>query len=155
MTQYFRPTGCRWGVVAVAWALALALVWGCAAGGYGRIATDNEVTAMFRSNRVPEHFKYYFNGSSNAPYAIIGMDPAYPYQLKFWDPVMPNGDDFAGKVRAMYHPVLLFQPDKATGAWIINGEGKKVGIWYSIYSGTTVSEKDGVVSVFSPFRPIL
>lgn len=151
--RIYNKTG-QAGFAALA-AFLLAIAGGCAAGAYGRLLPDNEVTGMFRSNSVPGNYKYFTDGRSNMPYAIIGMDPDYPFDLKFWEPTTPNTEAFSQKVKSMFHPVILIQPDRASGAWILNSDGKKVGIWYSIYGSTTIQDKDGTVSVLSPFRPVL
>ena len=141
----------------MAFAMAVAVVSlaaGCASKGFGRLYLDAEVTQMFRTNSVPEYYKYYTTGRSNLPYAIIGIDPRYRVEGGLWEPVAPNTDSFASKVRFVWRPDIWEKLDPAEGAWIKSPDGDKIGIWYSMYPYTTVKMEDGNrVAILSPFNP--
>lgn len=139
--------------MALAVLVALSVVWGCASAGYGRLARDAEVTQMFVANRVPSDFKYYIDGRDQMPYAIIGIKPGVDYETHLWQPVEPNTEDFAEKVKFIYNPNDWDKLDPAQGAWILDTSGIRVGIWYSRYPWTTVKVKNGVLYVLSPFKP--
>ena len=127
---------------------------GCASGRYGRLHQNAEVTRMFRSNSVPDYYRYYFNGRTNLPYAIIGIDPRYRLDTQLWEPVAPNTDEFAQKVAFMWRPNIWEQWDPAEGAWIETPDGQKIGIWYSMYPYTTIRmEEENQLAIFSPFNP--
>ena len=132
-------------------AAVLSIAAGCAAGRYGRLYHDAEVTRMFRLNSVPEYYNYYINGRSNLPYAIIGIDPRYRVEGANWEPVAPNTDEFADKVAFVWRPDIWEKWDPAEGAWIKAPDGEKIGIWFSMYPYTTVKMEDGNrVAIFSP-----
>jgi hypothetical protein len=139
-------------VVLIAAALA-ALLWGCAAGPYGSLQRTPEVTRMFRENQAPEGFRYYVNGRSEMPYAIVGLDPAYRLEDRFWEPIAPNTPEFAARVRFIWEPRVWYRFETGRGAWIRGPEGETIGIWYSMYPDTSiVVEKDNRVIVHSPHR---
>ena len=141
-----------WVVIVSMWSLSM-VVLGCASGNYGRIAQDDAVTRMFESNTVPSEYTYYTNGRTQMPYAIIGIAPAYPQNALTWTPVAPNTHDFAEKVKFMYLPVTMDHYESPRGAWILDASGKRIGIWYSCYPWAPVKDKNGTVTVFSPFVP--
>ena len=135
-------------------AISVSIVTGCAAAGYGRLYQDAEVTRLFTSNSVPDDYRYYTNGRTHMPYAIIGIDQRYSINLKIWEPVLPNTDAFAKKVLFIWRPDVLESFNTAQGAWIVAPDGEKIGIWYSMYPYTTIKmQEDNQVMIFSPFKP--
>lgn len=127
---------------------------GCASGGYGRLYHDAEITRMFTTNTVPDYYRYYINGRSKMPYAIIGIDPRYRLGGTIWEPVAPNTQEFAQKVSAMWRPDIWEQYDPAEGAWIKAPIGEDIGIWFSMYPYATIKmEDDNRVVILSPFNP--
>ncbi len=129
--------------------LAIVFVGGCA-GQYGRLQQDTEVTRMFVNNNVPENYHYYIDGRSEMPYAIVGILPDYQFISRFWTPVEPNTDDFARKVDFMWQPRGFFHHTTGRGAYIQDPHGKKIGIWYSMYSSSPIKVYEGnKVEVFS------
>jgi hypothetical protein len=132
----------------------LLLITGCAAGGYGRIVTDAEVTRLFTTQTVPEAYRYYQTGRSNLPYAIIGIAPNYRLVSVDWEPVEPNTEEFSRKVAFVWLPGRWDRLESPQGAWIVDAHGARVGIWYSYYPQTSVRvTPDRRVSIFSPFIP--
>lgn len=123
---------------------------GCA-GYYGRLQKDDEVTRMFRSNSVPENYRYYFDGRSGLPYAIIGIDPDFQLVSHFWEPLEPNSKEFASKVNSLWEPEDWTRYPSDQGAFILDSRGKRIGIWYSRYSDTTIAvHEDNRIEVYSP-----
>ena len=127
---------------------------GCASGGYGRLYLDTEVTLWFRQNSVPDYYRYYTNGRSDMPYAIIGIDPRYRINTNIWEPVAPNTPNFADKIAFVWRPDIWEQLDPAQGAWIESPGGEKIGIWFSMYPFTTIElQEDNRVVILSPHNP--
>jgi hypothetical protein len=142
----------RWRFAGVL-AMAALAAWGCA-GAYPALHADNEVTRMFAANSVPETFRYYIDGRSGMPYAIIGIDPNYHLVPGSWEPVQPNTRDFARKVLFMWQPSVWYRQDPAQGAYIVSPDGQRIGIWYSQYPYTTIRLHAGNrVEIHSPHRP--
>ncbi len=134
-----------------AWAIFAMIAFVACSGHYGRLKHDNEVTRLFRTNTVPEDYSYYYVGRENLPYAIIGIHPDYEHQSKLWHPVEPNSKNFAGMVDTMWQPPWYYEN---RGAYIVDQQGRKIGIWYSPYHSTSIFLKgDGIISVASPYNP--
>jgi hypothetical protein len=135
--------------------IVLVLFSGCAAGGYGRLLTDPQVTQMFETNTVPEDYRYYQTGRTDLPYAIIGIAPHYQLDSAIWESVKPNTNEFSRKVNFVWIPETWDRLEPAQGAWIVDAQGTRVGIWFSAYPRTTVQVKqDRRVVVFSPYIPV-
>ena len=104
-----------------------AMVSGCSEN-YGRIKRNPELSRIFQSYEVEPGYKYYYYGRTNAPYAIIGIDPAYHISSKVWREVDPGTEQFKEMVDWVwggdYYSLI-------SGASILSPTGEKVGIWYS------------------------
>ena len=109
---------------------------------------------MFEASKVPEQYQYYSIGRSGMPYAIIGIAPSWQLESRFWEAVAPNSFEFAGKVRFIWDPHSWEQFDSGRGAWILDPDGNRIGIWYSMYPHTTVvvAKQRHRVTVYSPHR---
>ena len=130
--------------------LVISFAWGCA-GQYGRLRQDTGVTRMFATNSVPGNYHYYIDGRSDMPYAIVGIFPDYQLVSRFWEPVEPNTEAFARKVAFIWRPRGLAHYTTGMGAYIHDPRGKKIGIWYSMHSSSTVKFREGnQVEVYSP-----
>jgi hypothetical protein len=116
---------------------------------------DAEVTRMFKTNTVPGNYRYYQTGRTDLPYAIIGIAPHYQLVSDGWDSVEPNTKEFSRKVDFVWLPETWGRLEPAQGAWIVDAQGTRVGIWFSAYPHTTVQVKqDRRVVVFSPYIPV-
>lgn len=121
---------------------SMAMMAGCA-GQFARFEPNDEVTQMFRTNNVPQDYLYYFNGTTNRPWSIVGIRPEYEQTSQFFTPLEPNSDEFAGMVRKM---------SRSQGSHIVASEGERIGIWYSssrTLSATTIKmESENQVGVY-------
>ena len=148
-TSFIRPPF----NIVFSWLIVLSIVvalTGCAAG-YGRIKHDDEVTRMFTSGDLPQDYVYYFNGRYHIPYAIIGISPEYRHVSRLWEEVDPKSDEFRDMVENIWQPAGYHYP---MGAYILDTNGKRIGIWWAMYYFATVElgqEKE--VTVHSPYRP--
>ncbi len=135
------------------WLIALPVVvalTGCAAG-YGHIKHDDDVTRMFKSGDLPQDYVYYFNGRDHIPYAIIGISPEYRHVSRLWQEVDPKSDEFRHMVENMWQPAGGYY---TTGAYILDRNGNRIGIWWAKYDYATVElGQDKEVTVHSPYRP--
>ncbi|RJQ70007.1 MAG: hypothetical protein C4519_21370 [Desulfobacteraceae bacterium] len=144
----------EWHCTALVVFLTFAVMAGCAAGPYGRLQRDPDVTRMFDTNTVPNGYHYYTTGRTHLPYAIIGIDPRYRFASDDWHAIEPNTQDFAQRVAFIWRPDVWDRLETAKGAWITDSQGNKVGLWYSMYPYTTIIVgPDRRVEVYSPFWP--
>lgn len=125
---------------------------GCGSSTYGRLETSREVTEVFDGSQVLPDFQYYYSGFERIPYGIIGIDNKYRLRSSNWKLIDMN-------------PTLLMQlTDRMEyvyriaprGAWILDQDGNRLGIWYSSQYWTKVKlEKDNQIVVVTPTPPDL
>jgi len=147
--------------------IILALFSSCAATNTrGTIKENHAVTSIFRSAEINQNYNYFYYGVFLEPDTIMGIDKAYSVKTRFWTPVeltkehlqtwivaldrALNDDTFARRYMGRYQ-----------GAYVLDPQGKVVGMWYSkkdwgvfdfqegkIIVPSTPSLKDGQGSFF-------
>jgi hypothetical protein len=133
-------------------ALITAVISGCSSSTQGRLQSSPEVTQVFKNNQVLSDHQYYFSGFQRIPYGIIGIGNRYKLRSSRWKPIDLNPTLLNQLAYRMDH-VYSIEP---SGAWILDQEGNRIGIWYSSRSETKVKiEKDNYVVVVSPESPDL
>ncbi len=125
---------------------------GCSASSYGRLQSSPEVTQAFKQNRILSNHQYYVSGFQRIPYAIIAIEGSYQLRSKRWQPVNIDATALNQLVYRMEHVYSL----NPRGAWILDQEGNRLGIWYSSEYQTKVRrEKDNRITVVTPAPPDL
>ncbi len=132
--------------------LILPVLSGCGSPTYGRLQSSHEVTQVFDNNQIFSDHLYYYSGFERIPYAIIGINNKYKLRSSRWKPIELDPTVLNQLTYRMQH-VYSLEP---RGAWILDQEGKRVGIWYSSrYQTTVIMEKDNQVVVVTPESPDL
>ena len=131
-------------------ALAVALV-GCAAtGNRGTLQSDLELNRMILAYEIVPDHNYYFSGKVDRPNAILGIHKSYHLMSHLWTPTRINSAQLAKWIQAI-GPEKYRGPTGYHAAYILDPEGKRVGIWYSIMHTTTVEFLEGnKIKVNSP-----
>ena len=125
---------------------------GCSASSYGRLQSSPEITQVFKENRILSNHQYYVSGFQRIPYAIIAIEDSYQLRSKRWQPVNIDATALNQLVYRMEHVYSL----NPRGAWILDQEGNRLGIWYSSEYQTKVRrEKDNRITVVTPAPPDL
>ena len=117
--QYAKKI-CGW----MALAIMVAIISACS-GNYGRLRYSPEVGQAFQDFEMLNGYEYYFSGRSNKPSAIIGVDPAFDFESRFWTVINP--DEFQTMVGRLSPPEYGF----LKGAVMLTPDGRKAGVWYS------------------------
>ena len=125
---------------------------GCGPSVYGRLESSREVTEAFTGSQVLANHRYYYYGFQRIPYGIIGIDQNYTLRTSNWKLIDMNPTLLNQLIYRMQH-VYRVEP---RGAWILDQEGNRLGIWYSSQYWTKVKlEKDNQVVVVTPTPPDL
>ncbi len=131
---------------------AIAMVSAAHAGLFGNLARfqkDMEMTKSYNQDQVLPDYKYYYTGRSHIPYAVIGIDPGYDLNSRFW-----NSIDTRQMVIEKVGNLMPTPPFNMTAARILDTNGKQIGIWFSYYPSTIVKfGKNRVLTVYSPYNP--
>jgi hypothetical protein len=132
--------------------LLIAVLSGCGFPNYGRLQSSHEVTQIFKNNQILSDHQYYFSGFQRIPYGIIGIGNNYKLRSNRWKPIDLNPTSLNQLAYRMTN-VYSLEP---RGAWILDPDGNRVGIWYSsIYQTKVKIEKDNHVVVVTPEPPDL
>ena len=149
--KLFEPAGRLFLLILVLAVLVPALV-GCGPAVYGRLENSNEVTEVFTGSQVLSNYQYYYHGFQRIPYAIIGIDKNYNLRVGHWKLIDLNPTLLNQLNYRMQH-VYRVEP---RGAWILDHDGNRLGIWYSSQNSTKVKlGKDNELVVVTPTPPDL
>ena len=99
---------------------------GCS-GRYGSFQRDKEVYHAFENNQVNPDYKYFANSQHPETPAIVGIDPQYKFESKFWREIDSDTEDFKTSVLRIWEDYGFYK----YGANILDPTGKKMGIYYS------------------------
>ncbi len=132
----------------------LFLLVACAGGNYGTLKRDRDLDNMFSNYEVlPEH-RYYSTGGYDAPNAILAIHRDYELDNpgNLWIPV-PNID--SGQIRKWVDTIAPDMNYRGSGAYfasyILDPDGKRVGVWYAYSNYTTVKFLEGnKIQVYTP-----
>lgn len=148
---YARATD-RYLITSIFMVLVSGLLVGCGSPNYGRLQSSHEVTQVFKNNQILADHVYYYSGFQRIPYGIIAIGNKYTLRSSRWKPIELDPTLLNQLTYRMRH-VYSLEP---RGAWILDPEGGRVGIWYSSrYQTTVIIEKDSQVVVVTPEPPDL
>lgn len=133
--------------------LASAVVSGCL-GSYGRLDWDPQVTAAFQTHDVRKDFNYYYYGVGNRIFAIAGISADYVFESKMWREARPGTEAFKTLISRAWDN-YFYPPHYPEGAYILNPEGKQVGIWFSSLRFITVKFGENNRIFLIPDTPFL
>ena len=132
--------------------ISFAALCGCSEN-YGRLQRSREVDQIFKTYRVLPDHQYYYTGPEGRPDAIMGIQNEYTLETTQWTQFNASDDilkkwvdtiNFHHSTRVRYYPY---------GFFILDPAGSRLGIWYSIWDGTTVIMKDDKhIQVFPPAK---
>ena len=125
---------------------------GCGSATFGRLQNSPEVTEAFRKSQILSNHQYYISGFQRVPYAIIAIDRNYKLRSSRWQPIDLDSSNLNQIVYRMEHVYSL----TPRGAWIVDHEGNRLGVWYSSQYQTKVTrENNNRIVVVSPEPPDL
>lgn len=118
---------------------------GCSAH-YGKLRRSTEVTQSFESYEIFPNHKYYYTGLENRPYAIVALQQDYAIGSRFWNEFDSDPQKLKRLVDAIYEDRDYVYP---YGAYLLDPDGKPVGMWYSSVSivGVAVDQTNRIVSI--------
>lgn len=124
---------------------------GCATSGIkGSMQPSQELNQKFLNCEVQQGYNYYYSGSFERPNAILGIHKDYQLVSQLWNTVELSSAQLTTWIGAIA-PEEYRGPSGYSAAYILDSNGKKVGIWYSIQNSTGVKFFEGnKVNVNSP-----
>lgn len=142
----------RFLLVWVSLVLGTVVLAGCGTPANGRLQSSSEADQIFKNNQLLPDHTYYYSGFQRIPYGIIGIDNNYTLRSSVWKPFELNPTVLK---QLSYRMANVYSLDPR-GAWILDAEGNRVGIWYSSRNQTKIKiEKDRQIVVVAPEPPDL
>ena len=142
----------RFLLVWVSLVLGAVVLAGCGTSANGRLQSSSEADQIFKNNQLLPDHTYYYSGFQRVPYGIIGIDNNYTLRSSVWKPFELNPTVLK---QLSYRMANVYSLDPR-GAWILDAEGNRVGIWYSSRNQTKIKiEKDRQIVVVTPEPPDL
>ena len=124
----------------------------CTSATYGRLENSPEVTQVFKNGEILLDNQYYVSGFQRIPFAIIAIDSKYQLRSGRWQPL--DLDSIA--LNQIVYRMDFVYSLAPRGAWIVDHEGHRLGVWYSSKFQTTVERrKSNQIMVVSPEPPDL
>ena len=140
-----------WLAPAICLSLCFSL-YACSTPNYGNLQPGSEITKIFENNRFLSDHLYYFSGLQGVPDAIIAVHPNYSLQSRNWQQV----DLTASTLKTWAFRMTSIQLIKPQGAWILDPDGNRIGIWFAAQRHTVVRlESDNRIVVVPPKQPDL
>jgi hypothetical protein len=137
----------RW-LLETALLFALLCLAGCS-GSYGRVQSSNDISKAFERHEVLADHAYFATGPEARPTAILAIHRTYTLKPGLWRSVDMTSALLKRLVDAMTDQ-LGFTP-ATLGGVITDPAGKRAGVWYSLYSRTTIRfEPENVIVVSLP-----
>lgn len=128
------------------------LIYGCTGGSWAYTKHNNSLFETYREKQLPNSMNYYYCGRESLPYAVVGIDPDFTFDSKFWFKI-ESEEDLYKKIYNLSdlepHNERMYAKD------IVSPSGKVVGIWFSYYNNTaiTIDETNGAINVYNPYKP--
>jgi hypothetical protein len=142
--------GRRWHAAVLC--LCLFFLSSCATQNIGKLQSSAEITKIFEDHQILPDYLYYFSGLQGVPDAIIGIYTNYSLRLDQWRQV----DLSSLTLKTWISRMQAVQITRPQGAWILDPEGNRVGIWFSGLRQTPVRlQQDNRVVIVPPKPPKL
>jgi hypothetical protein len=119
---------------------------------FGTIVPDKDVTSAFEQFQMDGNYKYYISGSEVYPTSILGLSKDYTLDTDLWVEVAMTQKMFTMLVSNMEIRLLECCFQRQQGYAVLDNNGKKIGVWYSLLSGNIVvrMKGDNKVTVYPP-----
>jgi len=118
------------------------------------VVHSREATDIWHSYEVLPNYNYYISGAESRPWYIIGIDDKYKLTSKNWKPVDLT-PEMLNKWINYYRPRVGYDL-KVYGSFIVNPDGERVGLWYSVrtwrVTGTAKFGENNEIALTRPVR---
>ncbi len=142
------------------WALAIAgvagllILSGCATAP-ASLNPSYKVAADFRNFHPIPGYRYYYSGTWANPLAVIALKPGITLETKGWTPVAAEPRRIASLIESLRLVPWVEYNIMPNGAYIIDPNGKKVGLYYTVYRFSQIAFKTADTIDIAIPKPIL
>ena len=128
----------------------LIIISGCAgSGNQGTMKRDQGLNQQFLSYQVLPDYTYYFSGGYDKPNAILGIHKDYQLVPGLWQSIQISTAQLEKWIRTIAPED--YRKGGYFAAYILDPDGRRAGIWYSIQDTSTVKFLEGnKIEVYTP-----
>ncbi len=121
-------------------------------GSSGKLQFNPSLLEQYRSQALSKTYNYYYCGRSTIPYAVVGIDADHGFNDRLWFKIESEQEIYK-KIGNLSE--LHINSGPLTGSDILDGEGNKIGVWFSHYRYTPVrvDSETRMVEVYNPYNP--
>ena len=116
---------------------------------FGRFDSQLKVSDMFERGQVLENHTYYYIGPDAEPDAVLALHNAYTLTPSLWKHIDMTASQllsWAEQIDNRHRTEDIYD-----GAVILDGNGNKLGFWYSYLKWTTIKRGEGQrVTIYTP-----
>lgn len=117
-------------------------------GSIGRLQIDQAVAENLQAHRFDSNYRYYTLMDGPTPYAVVGLLMDYHIPDMWGKDVIPNEAQLSRAIDLVRS--FPTEGSMAYGAYLLDSNNKKVGIWYSSVSvGVNVNNTNKTVMISS------
>lgn len=127
-----------------------AVISGCAGGDFGRLQRNYELTRQFETYQVAPDYRYYYTGSARKPLAILGLQRDLELITDYWHEIAMTPEQLRNFIENL--APWEFRRRGYFGYYIVNPDGRRLGVWYSLQDHTVVrtGPADNTIEVYRP-----
>lgn len=130
--------------------IILFLLASCTAGSYGRLQWSDEAIDLFESSQILKNHTYYYFGPEAEPEAIIAIDNRYVLAPSLWKKIDLTTQELSRWMERIDNQYRYLK-EKYRGALIVDEQGNRLGIWYSMADWTVIKRgEENEVVIFTP-----
>ncbi|MCP4744743.1 MAG: hypothetical protein GY874_01180 [Desulfobacteraceae bacterium] len=114
---------------------------------------DRKVSAqrIFEQYQVDNNYSYYISGHDAKPVAIVGLRKKYTLEAPSWRPVIMTEKQLRTWVDRMKDQPGAEYNIEPNGAYILDNQKNRIGLWYSVWALPIVTFKsDKVLAISQP-----
>jgi hypothetical protein len=141
---------CKGSMIVVVIIAVLIMISGCAgSGSHGTMKRDQALNQQFLSFQVLPDYTYYFSGGYDKPEAILGIHKDYQLVPGLWQTAQISSAQLEKWISTI--SPADYKRGGYFAAYILDPDGKRAGIWYSIQNSTTVKfPGENRIEVYTP-----
>ena len=121
----------------------------------GSLRKQHEVYNTFMHEEIVPGYRYYIYGEKDHPKAIIGIDEAYTVDGKYWEPVDITQEMMSYWIKRYSEipSAANIQDGSYKGIEILDPNGVRVGIWFSLFDWAVIKfPGNNVIQISTPDR---
>lgn len=116
-------------ILAILLVVSLVILSACS-GTYGRVVVNTDVKDLFERSEVIPNYRYFYIESETWPRVVIGIHENFTLESEFWRPIDLTPERLERWLDFDPHQNKQFRTNN--GSDILDDNGNKIGIWYSL-----------------------